>query len=86
MNAEPLLKVASFSYIGLLAAGLLMPRVTGLWTEARKMGPFAQGLFHTYYLFIGLCLVGFGVGSWVYAAELGAGTPLFRQAAAGVGQ
>ncbi len=80
MNAELLLKLASLTYLGLIAAGLLMPRVTGLWADAKKMSPFAQGLFRTYYAFIGLCLVGFGLGSWFYARELAAGTPLARAA------
>lgn len=80
MNAVLLLKLASFTYLGLIAAGLLMPRVTGLWTEAKRMSPFAQGLFRTYYAFIGLCLVSFGLGSWFYAEDLASGTPLARAA------
>ncbi len=78
MNTELLLKLASLTYIGLIAAGLLMPRVTGLWSEARKLSPFARGLFHTYYAFIGLCLVSFGLGSWIYAPELASGSSLAR--------
>ena len=78
MNVELLLKLASLTYLGLIAAGLLMPRVTGLWADIKKLSPFAQGLFRTYYAFIGLCLVGFGAGSWVYAAELASGTTLAR--------
>jgi hypothetical protein len=78
MKPELLLRLASLTYLGLIAAGLLMPRVTGLWAEATKLSPFARGLFRTYYLFIGLCLVGFGLGSWIYAAELASGTALAR--------
>lgn len=78
MNAELLLKLASFTYLGLIAAGLLMPRVTGLWADIRRLPPFARGLFRTYYCFIGLCLVGFGLGTWVYAAELASGGTLAR--------
>lgn len=78
MNAEILLKLAALTHLGLIAAGLLMPKTTGLWNEAAKLSPFARGLFRTYYLFIGLCLVGFGLGSWIYAAELAAGTALAR--------
>jgi hypothetical protein len=78
MNAELLLKLASLTYLGLIAAGLLMPRATGLWDDTKKMSPFAQGLFRTYYAFIGLCLVGFGLGTWIYASELAAATPLAR--------
>lgn len=78
MNPILLLKLAALTYLGLIAAGLLMPKVTGVWIDAKKMSPFAQGLFRTYYLFIGLCLVSFGLGSWFYAAELASGTPLAR--------
>lgn len=78
MNAVILLKLASLTYLGLIAAGLLMPKVTGLWADTKKLSPFAQGLFRTYYAFIGLCLVSFGAGSWIFAEELAAGTPLAR--------
>jgi hypothetical protein len=80
MKAELLLKLASLTYLGLIAAGLLMPKVTNVWSEAEKMSPFARGLFRTYYCFIGLCLVGFGTGSWLLAAELTSGTTLARAA------
>jgi len=73
-----LLKCAALAHLGLIVAGLLMPRVTGVWLDAKKMSPFAQGLFRTYYAFIGLCLVSFGICSWVFAAELASGTPLAR--------
>lgn len=78
MNAELLLKLASLTYLGLIAAGLLMPRVTGLWKETERLSPFGRGLFRTYYAFIGLCLVSFGAGTWIYAAELASGAPLAR--------
>ncbi len=73
-----LLKLAALTHLGLIAAGLLMPKVTGVWIDAKKMSPFAQGLFRTYYAFIGLCLVSFGAGSWIFAAELVSGTTLAR--------
>jgi hypothetical protein len=73
-----LLKLAALTHLGLIAAGLLMPKVTGVWIDAKKMSPFAQGLFRTYYLFIGLCLVSFGLGSWIFATELASGTTLAR--------
>lgn len=78
MKTELLLKLAALAHLGLIAAGLLMPRVTGLWQEAEKLAPFARSLFRTYYLFIGLCLVGFGLGSWVFAPELAGGSALAR--------
>ena len=80
MNAELILKLAALPHLGLIAAGLLMPRATGLWADAKKLSPFARGLFRTYYAFIGLCLVGFGAGSWFLARELANGTPLARAA------
>ena len=73
-----LLKFAALTHLGLIAAGLLMPKVTGLWADAKTMSPFAQGLFRTYYAFIGLCLVSFGAGSWIFAAELASGSTLAR--------
>jgi hypothetical protein len=73
-----LLKLAALTHLGLIAAGLLMPKVTGLWADTKKLSPFAQGLFRTYYAFIGLCLVSFGAGSWIFAAELAGGTALAR--------
>jgi len=80
MNAELVLKLAALPHLGLIAAGLLMPRATGLWADARKLTPFARGLFRTYYAFIGLCLAGFGAGSWFLARELTSGTALARAA------
>jgi hypothetical protein len=80
MNAELLLKLAALPHLGLIAAGLLMPRVTGLWADTKKLTPFAAALFRTYYVFIGLCLVGFGAASWFLARELASGTALARGA------
>ncbi len=80
MNAELVLKLAALPHVGLIAAGLLMPRATGLWAETHKLSPFARGLFRTYYAFIGLCLVGFGAASWFLARELASGSSLARGA------
>lgn len=78
MKTELLLKFAALAHLGLIAAGLLMPRATGLWKQVEKLSPFAGALFRTYYAFIGLCLVSFGLGSWFLAAELASGTVLAR--------
>src|SRR5438132_13131976 len=78
MNSILLLRFAALTHLGLIAAGALMPRVTNLWTHAAAMPAFAGALFRTYYAFIGLCLVSFGLGSWFLAAELSSGTPLAR--------
>lgn len=80
MKLELALKLAAFAHIGLVAAGALMPRATGLWSECSKLSPFARRLFRVYYSFIGLCLFSFGIGSWVFAGELTSGAPLARAA------
>lgn len=78
MNPILLLKFAALTHFGLIAAGLLMPGVTKLWTHVAALPPFAGALFRTYYAFIGLCLVGFGLGSWFLAGQLASGTLLAR--------
>jgi hypothetical protein len=78
MNLELALKLAALAHLGLIAAGALMPRATGLWTDCGKLTPFARTLFRVYYAFIGLCLLGFGTGSWFFADELASGSPLAR--------
>jgi hypothetical protein len=80
MTAETILKLAALTHLGLFAAGALMLWATGLWKEMERLSPFARGLFRTYFAFIELCLVSFGLGSWFLAAELASGTPLARAA------
>lgn len=77
-HLELALKLAALTHFGLVAAGALMPRATGLWHECAKLTPFARRLFRVYYSFIGLCLFSFGLGSWFFAAELASGMPLAR--------
>jgi hypothetical protein len=78
MKLELALKFAALTHLGLIAAGVLMPRVTGLWRECAALTPFARTLFRVYYAFIGLCLVSFGFGSWVFAEDLASGAPFAR--------
>ena len=78
MNTSFLLKLSSLTYLGLLAAGLLMPRVVGLPGHIRSLPKFIRQLFWVYYSFIGLCLVGFGLGTFIFAEELASGAPLAR--------
>jgi hypothetical protein len=78
MKLELALKFAALTHLGLIAAGALMPRATGLWSECAKLSPFARTLFRVYYAFIGLCLFSFGLGSWVFADELASGAPFAR--------
>lgn len=78
MNPTFLLKLASLTYLGLIAAGLLMPRVVGLREHLRMLPKFIRQLFWVYYSFIGLCLVSFGLGTFVLVEQLASGTPLAR--------
>ena len=78
MKLEFALKLAALVHLGLIAAGALMPRATGLWSEVDAMSPFARTLFRVYYAFIGLCLFSFGIGTWIFAIDLASGTPLAR--------
>jgi hypothetical protein len=80
MNTTLLLKLAALTYLGLLAAGLLMPRVVGLGEHIRTLPQFIRQLFWVYYTFIGLCLISFGLGTFFLAEELASGTPLARAA------
>jgi len=80
MNTTLLLKLAALTYLGLLAAGLLMPRIVGLGEHIRTLPKFIRQLFWVYYTFIGLCLISFGLGTFFLAEELASGTPLARAA------
>jgi len=73
-----LLRVAGVLHLGLMCAGLLMPRVVGIRAHLAKMPPFIRQLFWVYYLFIGLCLAGFSVITIVFADALAAGGTLAR--------
>jgi hypothetical protein len=77
-NPELILKLAALTHVGLAAAGLMMWKATGLRAELAKLAPFPRRLFCTYYVFIALCVVAFGLGSWFLAPELAASTPLAR--------
>ena len=74
MNTILLLKLAALTHLGILAAGLLMPRVVGLWEHLRGLPDFIRKLFCVYYAFLGLCLAGFGAGTFVFAEELASGS------------
>jgi cellulose synthase/poly-beta-1,6-N-acetylglucosamine synthase-like glycosyltransferase len=78
MNPILLLKIAALTYFGILAAGVAMPRVVGLRKHLRALPDFIRTLFWVYYGFIGLCLVAFGAGTFVFAEELASGSMLGR--------
>lgn len=78
MNTTLMLKLAALTYLGLLAAGLLMPGVVGLRRHLEAMPKFIQQLFWVYYCFIGLSLIAFGLGTFFLAEQLASGTLLGR--------
>lgn len=74
----PLLQFAGVLHLGLLCAGLLMPRAVNLKASLAPLPPFIRRLFWVYYAFIGLCLVSFGLMTFVFAGTLAAGGGLAR--------
>ena len=78
MNTTLVLKLTALTYLGLLAAGLLLPGVVGLRQHLSALPRFIRQLFWVYYAFIGLSLICFGLGTFFLADQLAAGTPLAR--------
>jgi hypothetical protein len=73
-----LLKIAGVLYLGLICAGVMMPRAVNLRTHIAVLPPFVRRLFWVYYTFIGLSLVSFGLITFFFAETLAGGTPLAR--------
>src|SRR5207244_5420685 len=55
-----LIQFAGLLHLGLIAAGLTMPRAVNLRTHLAPLPNFIRQLFWVYYSFIGLCLISFG--------------------------
>jgi hypothetical protein len=73
-----LLEFGGILHLGLICAGLMMPRVVKLRSHLATLPSFIQRLFWVYYAFIGLCLVGFGTLTLTLAATLAGGSALAR--------
>jgi len=73
-----LIQIAGLLHIGLIAAGVAMPRAVNLRPQIAGLAPFVRQLFWVYYSFIGLCLVSFGIISFALARPLAEGSPLAR--------
>lgn len=73
-----LLQVAGVMHLGLICAGLLMPRVVGLREHLAALPPFIRQLFWVYYSFVGLCLASFCLITIAFADTLAAGGDLAR--------
>jgi hypothetical protein len=68
-----LLQIAGVLHLGLMCAGLLMPKVVRMRWHLATLPPFIRQLFWVYYTFIGLCLVSFSLITIVFADTLAAG-------------
>jgi hypothetical protein len=77
-NLTLLLELAGVMHLGLMCAGALMPRAVNLRTHIAALPPFIRRLFWVYYVFIGLCLVSFGLVTITFAGTLAAGGALAR--------
>lgn len=73
-----MLQVAGILHVGLISAGIAMPRVVNLRLHIATLPPFVRQLFWVYYAFIGLCLVSFGLISFAFARQLAEGGALAR--------
>src|SRR6185436_5567098 len=65
-------------HLGLMCAGLLMPRVVGMRAHLAALPMFLRRLFWVYYSFIALCLVSFCIITIALATTLAAGGALAR--------
>ena len=72
------LQIAGVLHLGLLCAGLLMPRAVKLRAHLATLPEFIRRLFWVYYTFIGLCLVSFGLITFALAGTLAGGDTLAR--------
>ena len=72
------LQLAGVMHLGLMSAGLLMPKVVDMRTHLAALPPFLRQLFWVYYSFIALCLVGFSIITIVFAETLASGSALAR--------
>jgi len=78
INLTLLLQVAGVLHLGLMGAGLLMPRIVRMRWHLTTMPPFIRQLFWVYYSFIALCLVSFSIITIVFADTLATGGNLSR--------
>ena len=78
LNLTFALQLAGVLHLGLMCAGLMMPRVVGLRTHLAELPPFIRQLFWVYYSFIGLCLLSFGTITVTLAPALAGGSNLAR--------
>ena len=73
-----LLQIAGVLHLGLMCAGVLMPKVVRMRWHLATLPAFIRQLFWVYYTFIGLCLVSFSLITIVFADTLASGSALAR--------
>ncbi len=78
LNLVLLLQIAGVLHLGLMCAGLLMPRVVNLREHLLALPPFLRQLFWVYYTFIALCLLSFCIITIAFADTLADGSALAR--------
>jgi hypothetical protein len=78
VNLTLLLQIAGILHLGLMCAGLLMPRIVDMRSHLAKLPPFLRQLFWVYYAFIGICLASFCIITIAFAGTLAQGSPLAR--------
>lgn len=78
LNLTLALQIAGLLHLGLMCAGLMMPRVVNMRSHLAALPPFLRQLFWVYYTFIGLCLVSFCIITLTFADTLAGGSPLAR--------
>jgi hypothetical protein len=75
------LQLAGLMHVGLLCAGIMMPRAVEMRSHVGTLPPFLRNLFWTYYLFIGGCIIGFGAVTFFMAEEIANGGLMARTVA-----
>jgi hypothetical protein len=78
INLTLLLQIAGVMHLGLMSAGLLMPRVVNMRGHLAVLPAFLRQLFWVYYTFIALCLVSFSIITIAFAETLASGSTLAR--------
>ena len=78
IDLKVLLQIAGVMHLGLMCAGLLMPKVVNMRAHLAGMPAFIRQLFWVYYTFIALCLIGFSIITIVFAESLASGGALAR--------
>jgi hypothetical protein len=73
-----LLQIAALCHLGLVWAGVSMPKAVNLSGHLATLPSFIRRLFFVYFAFVGLVLVGFGCLTFFFAGSMAAGEPLAR--------